>query len=139
VLGHGGMAGHIYPGRVAAEPGYMNQLTVPRDVLAVTGACIAIARDKFDAVGGFDAEHLPVDLNDIDLCLKLVERGWKVVWTPDAVLYHLQSATRGFPLKPFKVYRKERDYFQKRWAHVIRDDPFFHPALSLFSHQPALA
>lgn len=139
VLGHGGIAGHIYAWQPASEPGHLHELTVPHEVAAVTGACIAIQREKFDAVGGFDAERLPVDLNDIDLCLRVAERDWKTVWTPEAVLYHLQSASRGFQFKPSVVYQKERDYFQRRWAQAIRDDPFFHPALSLFSYKPALA
>jgi len=139
VLGHGGIAGHIYPGQAASEPGRLHELTVPHEVTAVTGACLAVQRKKFKAVGGFDSAHLPVDLNDIDLCLKIAERGWKVIWTPESVLYHIQSASRGFPIKPFKLYKKERDYFRRRWSQIIRDDPFFHPALSLYSHKPALA
>ena len=139
VLGHGGFAGHIYPGQPASEPGHLHELTVPHEIMGVTGACFAMQRKKFNAVGGFDAEHLPVDLNDIDLCLRIAKRGWKTVWTPEAVLYHLQAASRGFPIKPFKVYQKEREYFQRQWSQLIRDDPFFHPGLSLFSHKPALA
>lgn len=139
VLGHGGIAGHLYHRHAAVEPGYMGHLRVAHEVAAVTGACIAIERKKFEAVGGFDPENLPVDLNDIDLCLRISEKGWATVWTPEAVLYHLQSASRGFQFKPTKVYRKERDYFLKQWPHVVRDDPFFHPALSLYSHKPALA
>jgi GT2 family glycosyltransferase len=139
VLGHGGIAGHLYHRHTAAEPGYMGQLRVSHEVAAVTGACIAIERRKFDAVGGFDAENLPVDLNDIDLCLRISEKGWATIWTPESVLYHLQSASRGFQFKPTKVYRKEREFFMKQWPHVVRDDPFFHPALSLYSHKPALA
>jgi GT2 family glycosyltransferase len=139
VLGHGGLAGHIYPGQPASEPGHLRELTVAHEVTAVTGACFAMQREKFEAVGGFDAKNLPVDLNDIDLCLKIAEHGWKIVWTPKSVLYHMQSASRGFPIKPFKLYQKEREYFRQRWSQVIRDDPYFHPALSLFSHKPALA
>lgn len=138
VLGHGSLAGHIYHRQLAGERGYMNQLQAAREVEAVTGACIAIERAKFDALGGFE-ETLAVEFNDIDLCLKAAERGWSTIWTPKAVLYHLQSASRGYPIKPYKVFRKERDYFLKRWAHLIRDDRFFHPALSLYSHKPALA
>jgi hypothetical protein len=67
------------------------------------------------------------------------EKGWATIWTPESVLYHLQSASRGFQFKPTKVYRKEREYFLKQWPHVVRDDPYFHPALSLYSHKPALA
>jgi O-antigen biosynthesis protein len=139
VLGHGGMAGHIYQGTPSSASGYLRQLLVTREVGAVTGACIALQRSKFDAVGGFNAEHLPVDLNDIDLCLKLSERGWKAIWTPKAALIHRQSASRGAPFKPSKVYRRERRYFADRWMNIIRDDPYFHPALSLYSYLPALA
>jgi GT2 family glycosyltransferase len=138
VLGHGGIAGHIYHRQPAAQRGYMDQLMVTHEVEAVTGACIAIERAKFEAIGGFDVD-LPVEFNDIDFCLRAAERGWTTIWTPESVLYHLQSASRGYPLKPFKVFRKEREYFLQRWAHVIRDDRYFHPALSLFSHKPALA
>jgi GT2 family glycosyltransferase len=139
VLGHGGIAGHLYEGMPANEPGYLAQLTSPRKIAAVTGACLAVQRSKFDAVGGFDTENLPVDLNDIDLCLKLADSGWATVWTPYCVLYHRQSATRGYPLRPSKLYRKEQDFFRKRWRHRIRDDRFFHPALSLYSYEAALA
>ncbi len=122
----------------ADHPGYCNRLTTPHEIAAVTAACIAVARDKFEAVGGFDAENLPIDLNDIDLCLRISERGWTNVWTPDAVLVHLQSASRGIDPDPFVLYRQERTYFVRRWAEKIRDDPYFHPALSLFSHDVAL-
>jgi O-antigen biosynthesis protein len=139
VLGFGGIAGHIYRRLPKDHLGYHNRLTVPHEVAAVTGACIAIERSKFEAVGGFDAENLPVDLNDIDLCLRVGERGWTNIWTPEAVLVHLQSASRGIEADPFATYRQERTYFVKRWAEFIRDDPYFHPGLSLFAHNVALA
>jgi GT2 family glycosyltransferase len=139
VLGHGGIAGHLYEGMPASEPGYLAQLTSPRRIAAVTGACLAVQRVKFEAVGGFDSENLPIDLNDIDLCLKLGERGWSNVWTPHCVLYHRQSASRGYPLRPSKLYQKEQTFFRNKWRHWIRDDRFFHPALSLYSYEVALA
>lgn len=139
VLGFGGIAGHIYRRLPKEHRGYLEQLTVPREVAAVTGACIAVERSKFEAVGGFDTENLPVDLNDIDFCLRIAEHGWTNIWTPEATLIHHQSATRGIDPDPFALYRKERAYFVKRWLHVIRDDPYFHPGLSLYSHGVALA
>jgi O-antigen biosynthesis protein len=138
VLGFGGIAGHLYRRMPADHPGYCNWLTTPHEVGAVTAACIAVERYKFEAVGGFDAENLPVDLNDMDLCLRISEHGWTNLWTPEAVLIHLQSATRGIDPDPFALYRQERTYFVRRWAEKIRDDPYFHPALSLFSHEVAL-
>jgi O-antigen biosynthesis protein len=139
VLGFGGIAGHIYRRLPRDHRGYLAQLTVPHEVAAVTGACIAVERSKYEAVGGFDAKNLPVDLNDIDFCLRIAERGWTNIWTPEATLIHHQSATRGIDPDPFELYRKERAYFVQRWSHVIRDDPYFHPALSLHAHDLALA
>jgi GT2 family glycosyltransferase len=138
VLGFGGIAGHLYRRMPADHPGYCNRLTVAHEVGAVTAACIAVERYKFEAVGGFDAENLPVDLNDMDLCLRISERGWASLWTPESVLLHLQSATRGIDPDPFALYRQERTYFVRRWAEKIRDDPYFHPVLSLFAHEVAL-
>jgi GT2 family glycosyltransferase len=138
VLGWGGRAGHLYRNAPPNENGYLDRLKIAHEVAAVTGACLAVTRSKFEAVGGLDAEHLPVDLNDVDLCLRLSERGWRTIWTPDAVLYHLESGTRGRSLHAAKIYARERAYFVRRWRHVIRDDPYFHPALSLFSRSPAL-
>jgi GT2 family glycosyltransferase len=139
VLGLGGICGHIYRGARADEEGYLGELQAPREVTAVTGACIAVAREKFDAVGGFDADNLPVELNDIDLCLRIGERGWTNVWTPHAVLRHLEAASRGADPRSSITYQRERRYFVDRWSHRICDDAYFHPALSLYSLNPALA
>jgi GT2 family glycosyltransferase len=87
---------------------------------------------------GFD-ENLKIEFNDIDLCLGAGERGWSTIWTPESTLIHLHSATRGTPMRPSKLFYDDHEYFRKRWIHRIRDDRYFHPALSLFSHKPALA
>jgi O-antigen biosynthesis protein len=139
VVGLGGIGGHMYRKQRSDAQGYLGELRVPHEVTAVTAACIAIERTKFEAIGGFDAENLPVELNDLDLCLRLAEHGWSNLWTPESVLYHHESASRLVGLSPSKAYRGERMYFTRRWQHIIRDDPHFHPGLSLFSFQPALA
>jgi GT2 family glycosyltransferase len=139
VLGMGGISGHIYRRRRGRVDGYLQQVATTREMAAVTGACIAIERSKFEAVGGFDAKNLPVDLNDIDLCLRVAERGWTNVWAADAVLIHMQSASRGIERNPFDQYRQERSYFINRWVEAIRDDPYFHPGFSLSAHRPVLA
>jgi O-antigen biosynthesis protein len=139
VVGFGGIAGHLYRRSPSDHAGYRDRLAVPHEVAAVTGACVAIERAKFEMVGGFDAENVAVDLSDIDLCLRIGERGLTNIWTPESVLIHRQSASRGIDADPFSTYRRERTYFVKRWLEVIRDDPYFHPALSLFDHQVALA
>ncbi|OAS26219.1 glycosyltransferase [Methylobacterium platani] len=132
VVGLGGRAGHILRNRPADTPGHLGRLTVAHEVAGVTAACLAVAREKFAAVGGLDAEAFPVDFNDIDLCLRLGARGWTSVWTPRAVLAHHESVSRGPSVGPARArFDAEGDRFATRWRAVIRDDPYYHPAFSV--------
>jgi GT2 family glycosyltransferase len=131
ILGVDGRGGHFERMLGKNDPGYFGRLCVPHEVSAVTAACLAVDKHKFDAVGGFDAMNLPIEFNDLDLCLRLSEQGWKSVCAPDAVLIHHESASRGTTARPDEVYREEHRYFRARWMHRLRDDPYFHPALSL--------
>ena len=54
-----------------------------------------VRRAVFEQVRGFDSESLPVAFNDVDFCLKIVEAGWRIIWTPFAILYHHESKSRG--------------------------------------------
>jgi len=139
VLGMGGRAGHAERFAAADAPGYFGRLNVPHEISAVTGACLVVAAEKFAAVGGFDEDNLPVDLNDVDLCLRLAQRGWGCVMEPRARLIHHESATRGDHTRGHTRYAAEIAYFTRRWAREIGDDPYFHPALSLDQTDPALA
>jgi GT2 family glycosyltransferase len=133
VLGIDGRAGHFERMLDARDPGYFGRLCAPHEVAAVTGACLAVEKRKFDAVGGFDAVNLMVELNDIDLCLRLAQRGWKCVCAPDSTLVHHESISRGRSSRPNERYAREIQYFRSKWMHKLRDDPYFHPALSLDS------
>jgi GT2 family glycosyltransferase len=136
-LGLGTVAGHLYSGAPANHADYLGHLTADREVSAVTAACCAIERVKFEKLGGFDDINLPVEFNDIDLCLRAMEQGWSNICVSKSVLIHLESETRG--VAQSKVYELERNYFVQRWSHIIRDDPYFHPGLSMFALQPCLA
>lgn len=136
VLSLGGYAAHIDAGAAPADEGYLGRLAAPHEVSAVTGACLAVEKEKFDAVGGFDAKKYPIELGDVDLCLRLAERGWKSVFTPEAVLIHRESASRGKTAA--KRYAWERRHFQSDWKDVLADDPYFHPALSLAALRTSL-
>ena len=67
---------------------------VARNVSAVTGAVLMVRRAVFEEVGGFD-ERIAVALDDVDLCLRIRERGYRIVYTPEATLIHHEGATRG--------------------------------------------
>jgi GT2 family glycosyltransferase len=139
VLGMGNTAGHFGAGASAVAPGWLSRNEVVHEVSAVTGACLAVARRKFMLVGGFDAEHLPVELSDIDLCLRLAEKGWRTRLDPKVRLVHAESASRGgATLRRLHVYAEQRRWLHARWLHVLRDDPCFHPGLSLYDHEAAL-
>jgi O-antigen biosynthesis protein len=138
VMGIDALCAHYEMSARADTPGVFRRLAYPHRVSAVTAAFLAIERDKFFAVGGFDAEHLPVDLNDIDLCLRLGARGLHSVYVPGCRLIHYESASRGYRNDPDIAYRRERGYFTTTWAHAIRSDPHFSPCLSLHSSVPYL-
>ncbi|WP_267358357.1 glycosyltransferase family 2 protein [Methylobacterium sp. GC_Met_3] len=132
VVGLGGRAGHILRRRPGGTPGHLGRLRVAHEVSAVTAACLAVSREKYLAVGGFDAATFPVDFNDVDFCLRLGAAGWKSVWTPDATLAHLESVSRGPSIGAERArFEREAALFSERWRDVIRHDPFYHPALSL--------
>ncbi len=140
VVGMGEDVGHCDAGLAAAAPGWLGRNGAVHEISAVTGACLAVAREKFFAAGGFDEIHLPIEFNDVDLCLRLEELGFETLWTPFAHLTHFESGSRGrATFRRRDAHAAERTYFLNRWADRLRDDPFYHPGLSLFSLSPALA
>jgi Predicted glycosyltransferases len=129
VLGADGTAGHAFVGLEADDPGHLGQAALPRTVSAVTGACLLTSRVAFEAVGGFDMVNLPVAYADVDYCLKLQNAGLRVVWTPHARLYHLETQTRGTDDTPEKMARLAREaaHLRTRWARQLSNDPFYNP------------
>jgi O-antigen biosynthesis protein len=107
----------------------------------VTGACLALRRSVYEAVGGLDAENLAVAFNDIDLCLRIREAGWRILWTPFAQLYHLESASRGKDHAPEKARRFAREitHMKRRWGETLLRDPFYSRWMSLDGAHCALA
>ncbi|HTT79237.1 MAG TPA: glycosyltransferase family 9 protein [Stellaceae bacterium] len=120
-------AGGRHAFRFAAEaaPGYFGLALTERNVLAVTGACLAMRRGEFAALGGFDERHSIVN-NDVDCCLRTWERGRRVVYTPYAVLIHHELASRRGLGDRF-----DESGFAARWGRKLAaGDPFYHPLLS---------
>ncbi|MEJ5202901.1 MAG: glycosyltransferase family 2 protein [Anaerolineales bacterium] len=133
ILGIAGFAGHGYRGFPRSHPGLAGQLFLVRNVMANTGACLMVDRNKFDMVKGFDESYI-LALGDVDLCLKLFEKGYLNLWTPYAELYHHESKTRGYEDTPEKQKRflAEVEYFRRKWLHLLeKGDPYYNPNLSL--------
>ncbi|WP_217362977.1 glycosyltransferase [Roseicella sp. DB1501] len=141
VIGIGGVADHYLLRSPPGDSGYFGSLALVREVAAVTGACLALRRSVYEAVGGLDAENLAVAFNDIDLCLRIREAGWRILWTPFAQLYHLESASRGKDHAPEKARRFAREiaYMKRRWGETLLRDPFYSRWMSLDGAHCALA
>ena len=141
VLGIGGIAGHVHRGASRDDPGYFGRLMLAQDISCVTAACMAVPKSVFEKVGGFDEEHLAVAFNDVDLCIRIREAGYRIIWTPYAELYHAESKSRGSDHGPTKIDRFHREMrcVQRRWGRQIAGDPFFSPNLSLKTVRVELA
>ena len=133
VLGPGGVAGHAYLRWPRTSTGYFGQLTLAHTVSAVTAACLAVRREIYDELDGFNERDLSVAFNDVDFCLRLRQVGYRVIWTPHAKLYHHESASRGYETTPEKIRRfgAEVAYMRSTWGSVLDTDPFYNPNLSL--------
>lgn len=132
VIGIGGVAGHTFVAANRKDPGYHYYLTSVSNYSAVTAACLMVDKLKYEEVNGFD-EHLEVEYNDVDFCLKLLEKGYYNIFLPDVELYHYESLTRGHPhanRKVYKRHKKEVKIFLDRWRGYVDNDPFYNPNLS---------
>jgi GT2 family glycosyltransferase len=141
IIGAGGVAGHFEKHLPAKAAGYHRRAQLVQNFQAVTGACMLLRRSVFEAVGGFDAEHLKVNFNDVDLCLRIRHAGHALVWTPYARLRHHESATRGKDFTPEQAaeHAREAKLMQARWRTNNFADPAFNPNLSLDVETPVLA
>jgi len=133
ILGIGGVAGHAHKYLSKQSFGMMGRLKVPQNFSAVTAACMMVKKTVFQEAGGFD-ETYSYAFNDVDLCLKIREKGYLIVYTPYTELYHHESISRGCEDTEEKVKRfnSEIDRFQKKWKDLLaKGDPYYNPNLTL--------
>jgi len=132
-LGAHRTAGHTHYKQHRQNLGYMGRLCYAQNVTAVTGACLLVKKSDYEAVGGLD-ESFTISLNDVDLCLKLREKGLLNVFTPFAELYHYESISRGLDDVGEKAqrYNDESEHFRDKWKEALKKgDPYYNPNFSL--------
>jgi GT2 family glycosyltransferase len=95
---------------------YFNLKDAIREVSAVSGAAMMIAREQFEAVGGFDMAYQQ-DFHDVDLCLRLAQAGFVTIYTPFARLV--------MPNDPRTASAHDIEHFRRRWPNAIQNDPFY--------------
>lgn len=132
-LGPHRTAGHAFSKVDGENLGYMGRLYYAQNVSAVTAACVMIPRRVWEAVNGLDTSFA-VAFNDVDLCMRIRQMGYLIVWTPYAELYHYESKSRGSENTPEKKKRFESEVqrFRERWGKQLKEgDPYYNPNLTL--------
>ncbi len=115
---------HRWAGFAADLPGTFCSLVLTVNMIGATAACIAVVRARFEDVGGFTTQF-PLNFNDVDLCFKLVSRGYRNVVDNRTRLYHFETSTR-----PNTVEAAEVHLLFDRWGALIRNDPWDNPNLA---------
>lgn len=111
-----------------AEPGYagyFGSIVTPRNYLAVTGAALLTPRALYEDLGGMD-ELWGRDFQDVDYCLRVIESGLRICYTPYAhFLHHEAVSLQRQAADPLDVAR-----FRAKWARRFPADPNYSPLLS---------
>jgi GT2 family glycosyltransferase len=136
LIGLGGVAGHAFTHAYKDDPGYFNYIQSVNNYAAVTAACMMCRKDVFLEVNGME-ESFEVEYNDVDFCLKVLDKGYYNVYVPEVVLYHFESATRGHPHQNSASYARhvrEIALFKEKWQKYIDHDPYYNPNLNRGVH-----
>lgn len=127
VIGLGGYADHVFKAQKQKHKAinYVSPM-VARNVLAVTGACMAISKNTIQKIGGFNEKFI-ICGSDVEICLRAYRKGLRNIYTPFTKLYHLESKSRDsyIPEIDFKMSEK---YYKEFWKN---GDPYYNPNLSL--------
>lgn len=130
IIGINSYADHQFVGADLEDPGYMSRLQIDQNLSAVTAAAMLIKRSVFDTVLGLNETDYSVNFSDVDFCLKVIEAGLKVLFTPHATLQHHGSVTqKNIDIKKIKERNKrfllDQKAFKTRWAEIILHDPAY--------------
>lgn len=131
---------HVFSHLDRDDPGYMRRAQLVQDLSVVTAACLMTKRSVFDALGGL-SEDFVVAFNDVDYCLRVREAGKLVVYTPDALLYHYESFSRGADNVGSNAERfiREQGRMRMTWSeYYVNGDPYHNPASTVpyYSEMP---
>ncbi|MBT8070242.1 MAG: glycosyltransferase family 2 protein [Gammaproteobacteria bacterium] len=141
VLGLGGVAGHAFKQFPGDTREYHNRAQLAASYSAVTAACLVIRKKTYLDAGGFEEDNLTHAFNDVDFCMRVRQAGYTNVWTPHALLYHHESATRGHEDTRAKRARFDEEvrFMQKRWGRQLLEDPAYSRNLTLHYEDFSLA
>jgi GT2 family glycosyltransferase/tetratricopeptide (TPR) repeat protein len=139
VLGPGdGRPVHDGLGAPGDAPGPLGRWIRPRRAAAVTGAFMAIRRELFARLGGFETARLAIAYNDVDLCLKVRAAGHTVIYDAGLALTHHESRTRGHNTTPDRVAWDDAELaaLHTVWGEAMLFDPTVNPHWTSFGRLP---
>lgn len=124
ILGLQGPLGNPYVGEKLDEPGYMQRLQVDQNVSALSQDCLMLPRDLYIQLEGLDEEEIPSPYAMTDLCLRIRESGYLLVWSPSVqLMLDRQEAT--------EVTAQQQDAMYAKWLPQLARDPSYNPNFSL--------
>jgi len=130
IVGINGCADHQFAGADLEDPGYMSRLQTDQNLSAVTAAVMLIKRSVFDTIFGLNETDYSVNFSDVDLCLKVIKSGFKILFTPHVTLLHHGSVTqKNIDIKKIKESNqrliKDEKAFKTCWPEIILHDPAY--------------
>ncbi|GBR26011.1 O-antigen biosynthesis protein RfbC [Gluconobacter japonicus NBRC 3271] len=139
IVGPAGIGAHVHRGDPVSEYGFIGRTMLSHEVTAVTAAAMLVRADVFREIGGFDEKELTVAYNDVDLCLKIRDAGYRIIFCAEIVAYHHESLSRGSDDRPEHEARffHETQTMLARWSNnpLFERDPAY-PRYFTVDHQP---
>ncbi len=126
--GLSGIAGNLLVNLPYGKHAYFGREAATRNVSAVTGACLFSRKDVYEKVNYMDEQSFKVAFNDVDFCLKILEKGYRIVYNPYVELMHYESKSRGYEMSKEKEERfeKESNNFKQKWKERLsKNDPYY--------------
>ncbi len=141
VLGMDDVAGKPFVSRLTLHgEGYMGRAQIDQNYSAVGDTCLVVRKSLFTELGGMDVERLGKHFLDVDLCLRVTDAGYKIVWTPFSMLMAYKGGAevpdrekgREY-LEDVVAFNEARGVMLDRWMARIANDPAYNPNLDLTS------
>lgn len=133
-IGIAGTAGNLLVNLENGKHGYYGFEALTRDVSSVTGACLFARREIYEEVGFMEEKLFKVAFNDVDFCLKILEKGYRILYNPFVEFYHYESKTRGLDeldINKKARFDKEAENFKSKWKEVlVKPDKYYNKNFS---------
>lgn len=133
VVGLEGHASHVFWGYRESQSGPFGSVDWYRNFTAITGACMMLRRNVFEAIGGFSERYI-LAFSDIEICKRATDHGYRVAYTPFAKLYHFEGKSRGDHIPSIDIRVGVEDFMDL----VESGDPFYNPNLSYVERKPLI-